>query len=528
VVRNKSTMIPAALWACDKFTQMCMGAAIVSALGLVSPAHAQKSSTNPPTLNGIQVGSAATSSLQQSLAPEPKMKASVDELAFNMKFESFLNRERPPAGVPDYTQLGAHFRTESEGRVFKGVLELGGSFATAIENYSNVYAPEAYLDLNTENFTEAELNGDLRARISVGRRLETWSVLDRTWDLGLWEPLNRFDALRPIDQGLTGAFLEAGAGNLKVIAFMSPIYIPEQGGGFSIQNGKFRSSNPWFVEPTDRLILFSETTQVQYDVQTPSTGSIISQASGGALIRYGSFQDGFHAQASYAIKPRNQLATPFEGSLNLTDTTSYAAVRIDPKVIYHELASAELGYSGMSEDGESGFSVGVSTLMDIPINESPGANLTYQTLDPLMFVSPHVSAVFALGRSIDVDMAVSYLTSSGGGFTMRGPFASGKAVFGFRVPFREAVAIDGRVAIGKGRRTTMTFGGRWLEELAEQGSMLSADASVDFSMNGITQDWRVSLMGDVLGSRLPANENQGYVSRYRGNDRWMTQVRFIF
>jgi hypothetical protein len=58
--------------------------------------------------------------------------------------------------------------------------------------------------------------------------------------------------------------------------------------------------------------------------------------------------------------------------------------------------------------------------------------------------------------------------------------------------------------------------------------MLQADASLDFSVNGSTQDWRVSIMGDVLGSRLPSNENQGYVSRYRGHDRWMSQLRFVF
>lgn len=111
---------------------------------------------------------------------------------------------------------------------------------------------------------------------------------------------------------------------------------------------------------------------------------------------------------------------------------------------------------------------------------------------------------------------------------MRGPFASDKAVFGARVPYRDAVALDGRMTIGQGRRTTLSMGGRWLEELYESGSLLSADASLDFSINGQTQDWRVSLMGDVLGSRLPPNENLGYVSRYRGNDRWMSQVRFVF
>lgn len=529
-------------------------------LGVVSSAEAQRLSAPPPLkttskkkpvsqpeLDVSSIAQASTSAMLPVVAtlsepagapatsragppPQtpPKQRIATDELAVYMKFESYLNREKPPAGVPDYSQFGAHFKTETEGRFFKGVLELGGSFATAVENYSNVYVPEAYLELPTSGFAEAEFEGDFRARLTVGRRLETWSVLDRAWDLGLWEPLNRFDALRPIDQGLTGAFVEAGTGALRLVVFASPIYIPEQGGSFSLQNGKFRSSSPWFVEPTDRLILFSETTQVQYDLRTPSTGSVIAHPSGGVLLRYGSFQDGFHAQTSYAIKPRNQLSTPFEGSLNLTDTTSFAFVQIEPQVIYHQLAATDVGYGLVSSDGERSFSVGVSALYDMPINEEAPARLTYQDLDPLLLLSPRVAFGFGIGTLTDVELSLSYLSSSGGGFTMRGPFASEKNVFGSRVPFREAVALDGRVAVGRGRRSTFTLGSRWIEELAEKGSLLSADASLDFSVNGQTQDWRVSLIGDVLGSRLAPNENQGYVSRYRGNDRWMSQLRLVF
>ncbi len=469
----------------------------------------------------------ATSSVPAAKAAAAFQPHAFDELSFNLNFESYLNREKPPAGVPDYQQIGAHFRTESEGRVFNGTLELGGSFATAVENYSNVYVPEAFLELQTSDFVDAELNGELRARVSVGRRLETWSQLDRNWDLGLWEPLNRFDALRPIDQGLTGAFIEAGTGDFKLVAFASAVYVPEQGGSFSLQNGKFKSASPWFTEPTDRLILFSETTQVQYDILTPSTGSVISQTSGGVLLRYGSLQDGFYTQASYMFKPRNQLATPFEGSLNLTDTSSFAFVQISPQVIFHQIAAAELGYNNLTQDGDRAFGFSVSALIDSPTNEFAGPNLTYQELDPMLFLSPKVSVGFDVGRT-DFEFAVSYLQATGGGFTMKGPFASEKAVFGSRVPYKEAVALDGRVTVGKGRRSTVMLGGRWLEELSENGSMLQADASLDFSMNGQTQDWRLSVMGDVLGSRLSSNENQGYVSRYRGNDRWMSQIRFIF
>jgi hypothetical protein len=471
-----------------------------------------------------------------SRAVASESKPTVDELSFLTKFESFLNRDKPPAGIPDYTQIGAHFRTESDGRLLKGVLELGGSFATAIESYSNLYVPEAYLNLQTEDFQAAEAGGALRGRLSVGRRLETWSLLDRSWDMGLWEPLNRFDAIRPIDQGLTGVFLEAGAGAVRVVLFASPTFIPEQGAGFSLQNGKFRTNNPWFVEPTDRLILFSQTRDVRYDLAMPSAGKVISQASGGALVRYGSFDKGFYAQGSYAFKPRNQLETPFVGAYNLTETIQFASAQVYPTVVYHQLFGGEVGYNTVADSGGRSMGAGISVLFDAPINEAPanterGESLTYQVLEPLMLLSPHASMALSLSHNVDVEMGVSYLYSSGGGFSMRGPFASGsndKPVFGPRVPFREAVSLDGRMTVGKGQRSTFSAGGRWIEELHEEGSFLMVDMNVDFSMNGRTKDWRVSLMGDVLGSRLAPNDNIGYVSRYRGNDRWMSQVRFVF
>lgn len=472
---------------------------------------------------------AATSKLETGAMVLPSTLRPEEGLAFTYTLESYLNRETPPAGVPDYGQLGAEFKTRSQGRFFEGMLHLGGSFATAIENYSNIYVPEAYLMVQSENFAEAEVDGDTRARLSLGRRLEDWSRLDRHWDLGLWEPLNRFDALRPIDQGMTGGFIEGGIGDLKLIVFASGIYVPEQNGGFTLRNGRIKSSSPWFTEPTDRLALFpTSTTEIHYDIRTPSTGSVISHASAAGLLRYGNFDEGLYVQTSYAFKPRNQLATPFEGFLDLTETTNYASVGIEPKVVYHQLVGGELGYHAKFGEHGSRLGFGVSALYDQPDNQDPGPNLTYQVLDPLLLLSSTLDGEFYLGSAVDFGFGVSYLHSEGGGATMRGPFASDKPVFGPRVPYREAVAVDMKVTFGSGRRSSFSLGTRWLEELSESGSLLMGDINYDFSMNGVTQDWRVSVLADLLGSQLPANDNRGYISRYRGNDRWIGQLRFIF
>lgn len=502
---------------------------LVLALLILAPPAVHAAATSKTSAQKVEVAAPeATAKAKFPQKQSPSRSGPNEGLSFNYLFESYLNREKPPAGVPDYGQIGAEFQTQAQGRFFEGTLHLGGSFATAVENHSNIFVPEAYLVVQSERFSEAEVLGDARVKLSVGRKLETWSRLDRRWDMGLWEPLNRFDALRPIDQGLTGVFVEVGNGDLKGILYGSTVFIPEQNGEFRLQNGHFKSSSPWFSEPTDRLILFSESTEVQYDIRTPSTGSVIQHVSGGGLLRYGDFSNGFFAQASYVVKPRNQLATPFEGGLNLTEATSYAAVTIEPKVIYHQLFGGELGYK--TTVGERGSAVGasVSVLKDIPYNENPGSDLTYQDLEPLTMISPRVETEIVAGSATDIELGVDYLHSEGGGFVMRGPFASDKSVFGPRVPYREAVALDAAVIFGRGHRSTFTVGSRWLEELSENGSLLMANVDYDFSTNGVTQDWRVSLRADVLGSRLPPNENRGYVSRFRGNDRWMTQLRFLF
>lgn len=500
----------------------CFGLVFAHAQSRTSEERSEASATETAKMPRLPKASAppAAESLEfpnSSLRATQPSSPFLDALSFNIRQESFLNREKPPAGVPDYTRIGAHFKTEGVGRIFRGRLELGGSFATSVENDSNLYVPEAFLEWRTAKWYESELDGEPRVRVNVGRRLEMWSQLDRNFDLGLWEPLNRYDAIRPVDQGLTGLFLEGAYGQSRLIFFISNIYIPEQGGGFRLQNGRFQSTSPWFTEPTDRLILFSESTQVQYDIRTPSIGSVINHPSGGMIARYGDAADGFFAQASYAFKPRNQLATPFEGSLNLTDTTSFAQVNIEPVVVYHQLMGGELAYRRPQ------WGVAVSALVDAPLARTYGPDLTYPEMQPQTFVSPSVEARLPFAGSSELQVQLSYLDSFGGGQSLKGPFATDKAVFGPRTPWKKAAMLDARTVVGRGRRTEWSLGGRWLEELSENGSLLMAEASVDFA-----KLWQFALMVDVLGTRLPPNENVGTISRFRGNDRVMSELRFVF
>ncbi|MEK7356913.1 MAG: hypothetical protein AAB250_10715, partial [Bdellovibrionota bacterium] len=134
-----------------------------------------------------------------------------DELTFTFGQENYLSRDAIKSGTSSYTQIQSHLRARTESRPLSGTLDIGGSFATDVENYSNISVPEAFLNWEQE---DVEVT---RARIVIGRKLENWSSLDSDWDLGLIQPLNKFDGLRSEEQGLTGAFVGWGRGGFDLV-----------------------------------------------------------------------------------------------------------------------------------------------------------------------------------------------------------------------------------------------------------------------------------------------------------------------
>lgn len=447
-----------------------------------------------------------------------------DTLKLMLFSENYLNRQSPPAGVADYTQVGGHLRSQTQGQSAFAVIDVGGSFATGVENYNNLYVPEAFFAFSTPNWDFLEKKGMSRLRFSVGRKLENWSSIDRNWDLGQWEPLNRFDALRPVDQGLTGLFFEVARGRTSAVLFGSAVYIPEQGAPFELNNGNFQSASPWFSPLPTQLRLGSSLRPVRYELETPAVGSVIRQTTIGGLIRHGNPNEGFWIQGSYMYKPRNQIATPFRADLSLTETTNFARVQVEPTVLYHQLAAFESFYRG------SGFSLGLSGLADIPIDQQFDSELTYQAMQPLVFVSPSVEFRGQMFGRAKWSLGASYLGSFGEPDQSIGPNALGDdTVFSSRTPFREAIALDGKIAQPINPRLNGSFGLRAIEELSEQGSILMVDLGFEYSSRrGGAKDWRFSLMADILGTELDVTEKRGYASRFRQNDRVITQLQYVF
>jgi hypothetical protein len=436
----------------------------------------------------------------------------IDALAISVGQESYLNRNQPPAGVTDYTIMGVHLRAQADSRPLSGTLDLSGSFATAVENYNSFEVPEAYVSWNQD------ADG---IQIAMGRKRELWSALDNEWMLGLTQPLNRFDGLRPTEQGLTGLFAGWKSGGFQAILFASNVFIPEQGAPYELQNGSFTTHSPWFSAPPDSLILSSPSkpTPVRYNLQIPSVGSVINHPSSGVILRVADpAGEGLYAQGSFARKPRNSLSLPFDANLVLTDNTSYGGVTVRPQVDYHSVASADLGYR--SEN----FGANVSALTESPADPTTSPGYTYERLDPVAFIGAGVEGRFFTEHVWAPRMRVSYLTSSGGGSESFGPNSTNnESVFGYRTLFREALSFSVDSTLISSADWKLAQSVRWIEELREDGAIVMFDTHL-----ALGRIWQIGLAVDVLGSRKALDDTSTFISRFRGNDRVAGKVTYYF
>lgn len=115
--------------------------------------------------------------------------------------------------------------------------------------YFNV--PELYffykydLEKPLYNINSIELN--------VGRKIKEWSVADEYWDMGLWNPLSRWNPLHPETNGLIGSFLTVTSNQWSLDFFIGALYLPNQEPQIMEKDGTIYSRSRWFLPLPDQV-----------------------------------------------------------------------------------------------------------------------------------------------------------------------------------------------------------------------------------------------------------------------------------
>ncbi|WP_413568153.1 hypothetical protein ACLWBD_10600 [Bdellovibrio sp. HCB117] len=449
-------------------------------------------------------------------------------------------RVRPILGAILTSLLGfianlapAHAQVQTEMRLFSDSFISPTFEATQKTNYQFVGA-----QLKTDPFTEDVLKMDVAGGVAmgapllnylnisefyvqsrqnenetyyIGRKRMLWNELDARWDLGVWEPLFKWNPLQPERQGLVGLFYQVDKPYYTLVLFASPLFLPDQGPSFEIENGSFVKGNPWFRRPPESIKIFSEATAIDYNFDRPNETQVVLQNSFGAKISFGDPQS-FRAQLSYIYKPANQLAIGYDGNLDMAQLKG--AVELQPQVFYHSLAGMDVSYK------VNQVRMGVSGLYDRPNKDDIfEEQWTHPVFEDAVLLSPFVE--WTNGRW---GVNLQHLDIIGGDVREEGELANpDRAALMTRYPYKQAqqISLMTNYAFRKNRRLI----GKLSITHSDKNQFDLVRLSARFRLSGI---W--SLVGEmqmVKAGELTAS-NQNEIAQFVNNDRLMLGAAYVF
>ncbi len=433
-----------------------------------------------------------------ALAP----KAAFAQVQTEMRLfsDSFVSPTFEATQKTNYQFVGAHLKTDPfNDELFKMDIAGGVAVGAPLLNYLNI--SEFYIQTET---------GDTET-FYLGRKKMMWSELDARWDLGVWEPLFKWNPLNPERQGLTGLFWQVDKPYYTLMLFASPFYIPDQGPSFEIENGSFVKGNPWFRRPPESIRIWSEATQIDYEFERPKESQVVLQSSYGAKISFGDPQN-FRAQVSYIYKPVNQLAIGYQGMLDLAELKG--AVTLQPQVIYHSLAGADMSYKWKR------FRVGMSGLWDRPSKEEVfDSQWTFPVYQDALMLSPFMEWSYGSWA-----VSLQHLDILGGEVSEKGELADpNRAPLMARYSFKQAQQLAIMHSYGFSRSSRLITKVSWTH----------SDKNA-FDLIRLSSRYRLSNAWSFIGEAqlVKAGEvaaiDQSEIAQFQNNDRLMLGAAYVF
>ncbi len=414
--------------------------------------------------------------------------------------ESFLSPEFEASNQSEYQFIGFGLRNRLDSE--KIILD-----AEAVMAVGNPI-------LNYIKFKEAALimpNSSSETLI-LGRRKVLWSEMDEAWALGTIEPAFEWNPLNRESHGLTGLFWVTQQPWLQLTAFVSPVYLPDQGPGFDINSeGQFSKANPWFQRPPKTFQPFpgsSASSDIQYKVRKPPESEIVTQTSLGGSLE-SEIGSSLLLRSSYFYKPMNQLALAYDGIYNTGTNTG--EVEILPQVGHHRVTAADLIYT------KENYRLGVSYMKDQPDKIEFDPEWTAPS-----FSTAQMYSTFAQISSAKQLLRVEYLNINGGEVKETGEFASStRAPITSRYPFREALRgrYEFNLPLDRLQKIKMNFS--WTHSKKNEFDLVQIKGQYQLSRR-----WNTYADMQFVKAKPLTKENTNEISPHENNDRFMIGMSY--
>ncbi len=359
--------------------------------------------------------------------------------------------------------------------------------------------------------------GNTPFKAYLGRKKKDWSELDRRWDMGMWQPTFAIDALRPEDQGLVGLFLDYNTRKFELLAFATPIFIPNMGPDIQEQGGALASQSRWFRSPSRSYDFNNRINTIQYSLDIPETAKLVMNGGAGMMSRLGDKDYGPWFVASAGYLPVNELVLKRQ-NFKAADQDK-VDVTVSPDVTYHGIYSADARYSF------SNLKMSVSYLTDRPVEKRPDPDWAIQKLNPIEAYSTALD--FSLDNIFSKTLAfqIEYLKVEGGTTVdiLNDGTADDFTLFDQRVKFTNALSfrVEGQLASFWRRPFVTRF--KYLYDYDQRGSLLNTEFLYYPSPR-----WAMLVGGDVLGVQDEADSSSRFINQYRANDRVYGGMTYVF
>lgn len=343
-----------------------------------------------------------------------------------------------------------------------------------------------------------------RHQVSFGRRQYDWSQADEELQLGLWAPRFLWDPLHPQTVGLTGAFYTYQSKYWRLLAFASPVSVPERGYPIRGEEGRLSSSSPFFTSPPESVQVLGQTIPVRYNIATPPIADILFRPGAAVSLRIGA-EEGPWSSISYGVMPIHQTELTAVGVLDPQAFQFNADIY--PRFRHHHLLTGEAGFKN------DFWGVWGSLTGEAPIGPRE------KDVSPNQFVNPMGPAlVSSAGAYIQPASALKFRAAY---LRVREDQPASESVdfelaLPSRFPYTQAVLLGGQLDVLKpvSLQTLYTY------DIGQASGLLSIDGRI----RPRNQGWLLGLGVDLIHS----GTGEGRFGEYQGDDRVRGTLAFMF
>ena len=415
-----------------------------------------------------------------------------------------------------YSNMGFEMYGQEEKTNWIYELQINGRLSLDAQDSHYLTVPSAHIGWQLKDIPlRSYLN---YIRVSLGRHINEWSLLDKKWHLGIWTPHNFYDPLRPIELGHFGSTITFGGKYWSLTNFVGGLFFPDERLSFDVtDSGEVFSSSRWVTVPNTNISFSEQDVFSAYIIEEPYLKNVLLQSTYMGNLLLGD-RDNKWLSFSFAEKPLNQIFFRSRSGFSVPsevfeNTIYYHSVR-------HNLIALESGFKVEKWKLYLGVLNEQIDLVDLP------ANWLFPIVPNYFFASAGLSIEFNWGDSfsnfLDLSLLRGWLTNPN-----RSPSQDiigediDSMVYLERLKIRDGFSISwSSVFSPYGRKSAKFFIQYWYS-FEQEGAWLTAQLSILFLKN-----LHLDLETDILGKR--SQYNTGFLGQYGNNDRLIARMRYIF